>query len=356
MQDFPQPDHDLNDDRSAQTSTLAQRIDELIRRGEARNLHSVIALVRGKLLFEWYGSGPDFKWAQPLGVVAFDRNTLHDIRSVTKSIVALVYGIALKQGKVPDPNDRLMPRFPQYPDLVDDPRLAGLTVRHALTMTLGLEWNEDAPYNSLENSEIAMEYAADRYRYILEQPVVAEPGSVWRYCGGASALLGYLIERGTGRSLADFAREALFEPLGIEAFEWMAGRDGVPSAASGLRLRPRDLATIGQVVMNRGQWQGREIIPSAWLDDVMKPHVTVAPGFHYGYQWYIGSLSVDGPTERRRLNWYGGIGNGFQRLWLIPELDSVFVMTAGNYDDWSDRAMPERILETVVTTVVDHDK
>lgn len=351
---------------------LARRIDELIQQGNAKNVHSVVALHHGELLFEWYGSGLDFKWAEPLGHVTFERDTLHDIRSVTKSIVGLLYGIALANGDVPPPDAALMPHFPQYPDLANDPARSALTVHHALTMTLGLQWNEDAPYDSLENSEIAMEFADDRYRYILEQPIVARPGATWRYSGGATALLGYLIERGTGKTLPDFARESLFQPLGIDAFVWMAGDDGVASAASGLRLKPIDLARIGQLTLEAGRWKGQEIIPSEWLDQSLVPHVEIAPGFLYGYHWYGGSLpletheanehddvdregqvkKVDPSAAPAHYNWYGAIGNGDQRLWVLPELQLVVVMTAGNYNDWSDRAMPGRILRAVVKEVV----
>lgn len=334
------------------TARVSRRIHELVQRGEARNIHSVIALQHGELLVEWYGSGPDFRWSESLGHVTFDRNILHDVRSVTKSIVSLLYGIALGRGAVPPPDATLMPHFPQYPDLAADPARARLTVRHVLTMTLGLDWNEDAPYTSLENSEIAMEFADDRYRYILERPVVAEPGTTWRYTGGATALLGYLIEKGTGTSLPDFARKNLFDPLGIDTFVWMAGKDGVASAASGLRLRPLDLARIGQLSLDGGRCNDREIVPSSWLEESLTPHVEIGPGFLYGYQWYCGSLQLDSPQPNTRIRWYGAIGNGDQRLWVLPQLQLVVVMTAGNYNDWSDRMMPGRILRAVVEEVV----
>ncbi|MFD2356796.1 serine hydrolase domain-containing protein [Nonomuraea ferruginea] len=175
--------------------------------------------------------------------------TPHDVRSITKSVVALLYGIALESGLVPDPGERLLDQFPAHRDLAD----AALTVEHALTMTLGLEWDESVPYTSAANSEIAMEEAPDRYRYVLERPIVEEPGTRWSYCGGATALLGGIIARGAGRPLDEYARQVLFEPLGIGAFEWTKGADGVPLAAAGLRLTPRDLAAIGVMVLRGGR-------------------------------------------------------------------------------------------------------
>src|SRR5262249_3781630 len=161
------------------------------------------------------------------GRVSFGAETLHDLRSVTKSIVGLLYGIALERGLVPPPEAPLLPSFPEYPDLAADPQRMRLTVGHALPMTLGLAWDEiDRPYTDPANSEIAMENAADRYRFVLERPIVAEPGTRWTYSGGAVALIGALIARGAGKPLPEFAREALFEPLGISAFDWAAGQDG----------------------------------------------------------------------------------------------------------------------------------
>jgi hypothetical protein len=136
---------------------------------------------------------------------------------------------------------------------------------------LGMEWDEERPYTDPENSEIAMENAPDRYRYILERPFIAKPGERWIYSGGSVALIGALIERGTGKSLPEFAREALFEPLGITSFEWSAGRDGVASAVSGLRLAGRDLLRIGELILRNGEWGDRRIIAQSWIEASFQP-------------------------------------------------------------------------------------
>lgn len=333
-------------DEGAFIHRLTQKIGQIVRNGDAPNLHGLVVLHGDETVYEWYGAGEDFKWNDSLGHVTFGAGTLHDIRSVTKSIVALLYGIALANGQAPEVDEPLAKHFPQYADLWGDPGHARLTVRHALTMSLGLKWNEDVPYTSLENSEIAMEFAADRYRYILEQPIVSEPGVAWRYSGGATALIGHLIERGTGRSLPDYAREMLFTPLGIQTFEWMAGTDGVASAASGLRLSPRHLGRIGQLVLSRGAWRGKQVVPQEWIDAALQPRIEIAPGFEYGYQWYIGTLPGKEPGQDYTYRWWGGIGNGDQRLWLVPELQLVIAMTAGNYNQRT--TLPETILRTIV--------
>jgi CubicO group peptidase (beta-lactamase class C family) len=312
-------------------------------------------LRHGHLVLDYYGTGPDFKWSQSLGTVTFGPDTLHDIRSVTKSIVSLLYGIARARGQVPAPDEPLLRHFPEYPDLAADTRRSQLTIAQALTMTLGLEWNEDAPYTSLANSEIAMEFSPDRCRFVLEQPIVAEPGVRWVYSGGATALVGQLIVKGTGMPLQDFARSTLFTPLGIETFEWMAGRDGVVSAASGLRLNPSDLARIGQMVLDDGQWEQREVVPAAWLETALQPQIRIAEDFDYGYFWYRGKLPARSGVDGDRLDWIGGLGNGGQRLMLLPDLDLVVAITAGNYNSPDQGTLPTTLLNDVILASIERE-
>ncbi|GAA2213097.1 serine hydrolase domain-containing protein [Nonomuraea monospora] len=292
---------------------MVERVDAVLDRGEAPHLHGLVVLRGGQVMLERYGAGEDHALNVPLGHVTFDRDTLHDLRSVSKSVVGLVYGIALAEGLVPEPGEPLVRQFPEYGVTGRD----HLTVEHALTMTLGIEWDEQLPYTDPANSEVAMELAPDRHRYVLERPVVEEAGKRWHYCGGAAALIGEIITRGAGRSLAEYAAVRLFEPLGVTAYDWSMGDDGVTRAASGLRLRPVDLAAVGQLVLDGG----RGIVPGAWIADMLRPRVVLEGGGWYGYQWY---LSGDGRAE--------GIGNGGQRLVVVPSEGLVVAVTAGEYD------------------------
>ncbi|MGK5442092.1 serine hydrolase domain-containing protein [Micromonospora sp. URMC 105] len=312
----------------------------MLRAGQVDGLHAVAAVRGGRCLLEYYGAGEDFAWGDSLGVVEFGPGTLHDIRSVTKSVTALLYGIALGEGLVPPPAEPLLPLFPQYPDLAADPQRARLTVEHALTMSLGLDWREDLPYDSPANAEIAMELAPDRYRYVLERPIVEPPGSRWTYCGGASALLGRLIADGTGQSLPQYAQDMLFAPLGIGSHQWMTGADAVASAASGLRLAPRDLARIGELVLTEGTWDGQRVVSTDWIRAMLQPRLQTSWGTRYGYQWYIE------PIAGHRV--YAGMGNGGQRLFVLPDLDLTVAVTAGNYNDPDQWRTPLTVLERVV--------
>jgi CubicO group peptidase (beta-lactamase class C family) len=324
---------------------LAERFATLQDAGRLLNVHGVVALRRGRVVFERYMAGSDENWGRPLGTVEFTSDTLHDMRSVTKSIVGLLYGIALGNSRVPAPDQSLLAQFPEYPDLAKDPDKARLTIAHALTMTMALKWNEDLPW--VHSDEVEMEKAPDRYRFVLERSMLGAPGKGYIYDGGATALLGRLIERGTGVDLHSFAKTALFEPLGIAASEWTKGADGIASAASGLRLTPRDLACIGQMIVAGGKWEGRIIVPSDWLEASFRPAAMVDDGRRYGYQWYVGELALPGKTGTVGSKWVGAFGLGGQRLFVFPELDFVLAVTAGNYATEDQARAPIAILREV---------
>lgn len=315
-----------------------------IEAGLLRDVHAVLVSRGGHLVLEHYRDAPDESWGRPLGTVAFDAHTLHDLRSVTKSVVSLLYGIALDRGLVPPPEAPLLVQFPEYPDLAADPARAGLTIGHALNMTLGLEWDEYRSYADPLNSEIAMENAPDRYRFVLEQAVIHAPGTNWVYSGGATALVGAIIERGTGRRIEDFAREALFEPLGIAHFEWMSGRDGIASPASGLRLNARDVLRIGQLVLDGGRADDRHIVSQHWIETSLTPTVATGDGLRYGCFWFHDEAPVLGLPKP----WVAGFGNGGQRLWLMPELGIACVIYSGAYNAPDGWVSPTRIWREIV--------
>src|ERR1039457_5307005 len=139
-------------------------------------------------------------------------------------------------------------------------------------MSAGLEWHEhDTPYTDAANSENRMDNAADPYRYVLEQKVVAPSGRTGNYSSGSTEVLGAVLKKATGQPLDELARRLLFGPLGITDVDWYKYAEGNPNAAGGLRLRPRDLAKIGQLVLQRGEWNGTQLVPASWVDAATTP-------------------------------------------------------------------------------------
>jgi CubicO group peptidase (beta-lactamase class C family) len=330
-------------------SDLDENFEIARQAGALPNLHGVIAARGGRIFLERYLAGPD-AGRSPLGIIRFGPETLHDMRSVSKSIVGLLYGIALAAGHVPAPEANLLSQFPEYSDLSVDHARQSLTVRHALTMTLGTDWDElTVPYTDPRNGETAMNNATDRYRYVLERPISQPPGGRWIYNGGATALLARLIEKGTGRQLHQFAREVLFEPLQIENTEWRRGIDGEPIAASGLRLTPRDLVRIGTAILHGGQWNRRQVIPAEWLAVSFTPAISMRDGQQYGYQWYLSTTPMnDGAGGVHQEKTIKAVGNGGQRLFLLPRLDLVVAVTAGNYNALNQGDPPMVVLRDLI--------
>jgi len=309
---------------------IDRRLTQAQQDGRVSGLHALLVSRGSERVFEHYGRGDDESLGRWLGTVVFAPDVPHDLRSVSKSVVGLLYGIALAAGKVPPPQAKLYDQFPEYADLAKQPGRDRLTVQHVLTMTLGLEWDElTIPYGKPGNSENAMEAASDRFRFILERPIVGEPGVRWTYCGGATALLGRLIAKGTGEELLAYSRRVLFDPLEFGPAEWARGKDGEPRAASGLRLLPRDMLKIGQLVLAGGAWNGMQIVPSDWVKRATTPLVAIDGGRRYGYHWYTGEAVAGTPP--RSHPWVAGIGWGGQRLFVVPGLDLVVAMNCGNY-------------------------
>ncbi len=320
----------------ARNLELEQKIKTAFEAGELSGLHSVLLLQKGEILAEVHFEGIDQKWGVPLGKRQHEGSTLHDLRSVSKSIVSLLYGIALSEGLVPGIDECLVCQFPEYEDLAADPQRKKILVKHALTMRMGTEWNENLPYSNPKNSEIAMELAKDRYRYTLDRPLVHNAGERWTYNGGATTIIGHLITQGTGKSLDEYAREKLFEPLGITNFEWVGGFNSGPSAASGLRLNAHDLARIGQMILENGQYDGKQIVPAEWLSASFWPSSDLRDGLRYGYFWWLA------PTGSPP-NWVAGFGNGGQRLTINKRAGVVLVVFAGNYNQADAWHLPVKL-------------
>lgn len=316
-----------------------EAIDTAVRAGKLKGLHGVVVFRRGRLAFERYYEGVDQHWGFPLGDITFGPKTMHDLRSVSKSIVSLLYGIALAKKLVPPPDAPLFAQFPAYGDLTADKSRQRILVRHALTMTMGLQWDETISYADPRNSEREMEAAPDRFRYALNRQVVDEPGAKWVYSGGSTVLIARLIENGAEQDLFAFARATLFDPLGIVSVEWVKGTDGVAAAASGLRMIPRDLARIGQLVADGGRWGRAQLIEKSWLDESFAPRAK-AENLDYGFQWWLGKL-------RTGKSWVAGFGNGGQRLFVVPHLDLGIVITAGNYNDPNVWKLPVAVTNIV---------
>ncbi|HEY0668138.1 MAG TPA: serine hydrolase [Sphingobacteriaceae bacterium] len=316
-------------------SSIIHSLELAIGNGTYPNIHSVLISHRGKLVYEKYWPGKDERWGKSLGVTMHAKDSLHDIRSISKSVVSACVGIAIQQGKIKNVDQRVFDFFPEY-KRQDTGLKSLLTVEHLLTMSSGITWNEDVPYDNPENSEIRMIRSPNPIEYVLSQPMDLAPGKIWEYNGGTTQLLAAIIEKTTGKKIDAFASEYLFRPIGVTSFEWVKypGTD-LPAAASGLRLRSRDLLNFGLLYSNEGKWNDKQVLQEKWVRESFQPHVQRPEGRRaggsYGYQFWIWQDTI----SNRLTSIVACIGNGDQRIFLDKANDLVVVMTAGNYNLWN---------------------
>ena len=326
------------------------KIGTFLEQWPKHRIHAVIVARRGKLVHESYFPGEDLRWvASPS---QFSADGLHDIRSISKSVTSLLVGIARGEGEFPPLQSSVLDFFPEHADL-RTPDNVKITFEHLLTMTHGLVWDENKPWDDAANNERLMLQAKDPYRHVLEQPMALRPGVMFNYSGGATSLLAAALVKSVHRKIDEYAREKLFAPLGIANLEWLGFTGSTEVAAfGGLRLRPRDLAKLGQLLLDDGRWKGKQIVPNGWAAESTRPRVTTDYGaMFYGYQWWLGRSLLTG----RELPWIAGFGNGGQRLFVVPELDLVVAINSAYYRSPLQGLVTAAILnQLVLPAVKDH--
>jgi len=274
---------------------------------------SVVVERDGEIVLEHYGDG--------------GRETLRNTRSCTKTVLSLLIGIAIEQGVVPDVDVTVG-------ELLG--RDCAIRVEELLTMTSCLDcndWDDDSPGN-----EELMYPKDDWVEFALGLP--RRETRSFSYCTAGVVLLGAAVERALGEPLTEFARRELFEPIGIERFEWPQTPRGQTSCAGGLELRSRDLVALGRLVLP-GR---RSPVPRSWLDESTRPHTRINEEIEYGYLWWI-----------RPSRGYQSIfmtGAGGNRVHVFPEIDTVAVITTHNFARRDAHALSDALVEDLLSRTV----
>ena len=272
---------------------------------------------------------------------------LHTMQSVTKTITSIIIGIAHTRGEFPALDTPALDFFPAREVANLDARKRRITVRHLLTMTAGFEWDEMASeYTDPRNNCAAMEECDDWVRYALDRPMVAEPGTVYVYSSGVTQLLAEVFQQATGKDIGTYGEASLFAPLGIVEHYWKRTPLGLPDTEGGLYLTPADLARLGLLWLQGGEWQGQRIVAAEWVAESVVPAIAASPVADYGYQWW---LYRHGPAKE---GWAWVMsGHGGQRLLVLPEHQIAAVFTGWNIDE-HPRLPIEDMLARLVAAVV----
>lgn len=314
-----------------------------VKAGEYAGINSVLISHRGQLVYEYYFDHLSEPSAQEHG-----RQDKRRIYSVTKSITSLLLGIVL-QDNFEQALDR--PVFDYFPDINNsDPLVSGITLEHALTMSAGLEWNEmDTSYGG-NNDDDRMQVSKDPIKFVLSRPLTHLPGERWYYSGGLTMVVAGVAESLIDQSFEELAKEKLFTPLGITDYMWArsGAKGNTVNAGWGLRLRLRDLAKIGYLVLEQGRWQGQQLVPEKWIEAStrrVREDLRLWSGdglYGYGFQWWHGQYTdSDGQFDA-----ITGLGYGGQRLFIVPDEELVVAVYSSNYgDEWLNA---EAILKRIV--------
>jgi CubicO group peptidase (beta-lactamase class C family) len=252
----------------------------------------------------------------------------HTMQSITKSVTSATIGAAILHGDFKASLDTpVLHWFDSARVKHVDARKRAMTLRHLLTMTSGLDWNEDLPYADPKNAASVMEATRDWVAFVIDRPMAYDPGTHFAYSSGVSELLAHIFRKETGQDLEDYARNHLFVPLGIREYHWKRSPLGEVDSEGGLFLPDYELAKIGELYRQLGMWRGNRVIGEEWVRDSVTPRSDPGHGYRYGYQWWLVPYG-DGSRSA-----WSGLGFGGQHVYVMPEDGLVAVTTAWNILD-----------------------
>lgn len=299
-------------------------------RDDFPQVNSMLVVRHGYLVYEHYWNG-------------FTAKDGHDVRSVTKSVVSALVGIALRDGHLQSLDQTVQQLLAQHLPADADPKLRGVTLKQLLTMTSGLA-GDDPSIGGDEAIWSRMAMSPDWVAHILGRQIENEPGERFAYSNATAHLLSAIVADATDQSTLAYARAELFGPLGIasdnavelnlewpvpaaesEAYErapvaWQTDPQGYHFGAAGLKLPSRDLAKLGYLYLNGGRWDGTQIVPADYVRDSISAHSDPGENQHYGYQWWV-THGPDHDTFRAQ-------GFGGQFVLVVPDFDLVVVATS----------------------------
>jgi CubicO group peptidase (beta-lactamase class C family) len=326
-----------------------ERLDAMaaaIRKGDFQQVTSVAIARRGRLVYEQYFDDG--------GAEAF-RNT----RSATKTVTGMLVGLVVADGGLTSVSAPVLPYFRDKQPLANpDPRKAKITVEDLMTMSSLLECDDENQFS--RGNEERMYLIEDWVKFALDLPIKgfagwttppakAPYGRSFSYCTAGSTTLGVLVGRAEKTTTEAYAARRLFAPVGISKVEWQYIPTGEVQGGGGLGLRSRDLLKLGQLYLNGGTWDGRQVIPAAWVKASTTPHARIDDDTEYGYFWWLKSYAAPGAAKHPAWLMNGAGGN---KVAVFPDLDMVVVVTTTNFQvrgahQLSDKLISDHVLAAV---------
>ena len=284
----------------------AEVIDDLNRRFENTEITSSVIVKDGKIVNEYYQDGCGEESTFP-------------IHSCSKSITSAIFGIAVDEGLITDLDEPIADYFPELKES-DSEWKQEITIRHLLTHTSGLR--------STENRWYEWRAASDWQADVLDGPMASEPGTEFDYSTGNTHLLSAILQKAAGETLYDYGKAHLFDRIGMESIRCGTDAQGVTDGGNGFTLTARDMARFGLLYLNRGKWEGEQIISKDWIDQSTTTQVERYSGSaDYGYQWWVRTFGSEQYAA------YFAQGHGCQFIFVIPDLDLAVTFTSNYYDN-----------------------
>jgi CubicO group peptidase (beta-lactamase class C family) len=302
--------------KSGLNPALLTEMMQKIFNGTYKNIHSILIIKDGKLVFEEY-------------FYDHDKAKLHELRSATKSVISALTGMAIELGFIKNIDEKVLPYFSEYTFKNDLEAKQRITIKNLLTNQSGLDCDASNP--KAVGNESVMSYKDDWIQYSLDLPMSDSAGGRGMYCSSNPLILGRIIEKATKQTLPDFAKQTLFKDLGIKNFYWHFKLDPSSGETFGqVNLTSRDMAKFGLLYLNKGACNGKQVLSKDWVAQSFAKH-TVVQGLDYGYLWWTRYLDADG------VRYYGKLaqGNGGQKIYIFEEQNLVVVTTAGHYNTQS---------------------
>ena len=249
----------------------------------------------------------------------YDGQAVHNVASVTKSVMTTLIGIAADQGKL-DLDDKMVSFFPDRAIANLDERKQDITVRHLASMSSGLDCDGTGDEPTLQEMVASEDYV----QFVIDRKVTWQPGNDFVYCSPAIHLLSPILQQATGMGALDFAREVLFEPLGFGEVMWPTDPQGYHDGWADVSLHPYDMAKLGFLFLHLGEWDGRQIVSRQWVEEATRPQMRDPSGQAdpYGFGWWIETDVVGAHAQ----------GRGGQNIYVLPEWDMVIVTAGGGFE------------------------